>query len=245
MGNRTFQNLPTEKRNRFISVSMHEFARNDFDSASISRIVRELGIAKGSVYQYFDDKKALWMFLKQHAEEVRLTYTKSIYRKDFPDFYRWFRALKGKQIEFHMDYPDEAMFLHRILTFESSSEVLDLVAAWRSHQLAIFEKLVEAEMLMGTLDKQLNTATVARFLQAMNHTLRDILIQNEAAIAREAVAGSVVEKTRGNSVISRLSGAFGVFSRQTSENPGTQGRTKADTDELLDNLITLLEKALK
>jgi AcrR family transcriptional regulator len=243
MANKTFQNLPDEKRLRFISVAMHEFAHNDFDSASVGRIVRTLGIAKGSVYQYFDDKKALWIFLKQHAEEVRLEYTRTIYRKDYPDFYHWFRAVKEKQIKFHLERPDEALLLHRILTFESSMEVMDLVSAWRDHQLAIFEKLIEAEKLMGTLDPQLSSAAVARFLQAINHTLRDILIQEDIS-GRSGVGENQLSDKK--PVFSRIGNALSVFTgKQKEREVQTDNRTKPASGELLDDLITLLEKAMK
>ena len=63
----TFHNLPDDKRERFIEVALNEFARNPYDRASITSIVAQLGIAKGSVYQYFDDKLDLFTWLVQEA----------------------------------------------------------------------------------------------------------------------------------------------------------------------------------
>jgi AcrR family transcriptional regulator len=59
----TFFNLPEDKRQAIIDFAIEEFAKNEYKSASISRIVAEAGIAKGSFYQYFEDKKELYLYL--------------------------------------------------------------------------------------------------------------------------------------------------------------------------------------
>ncbi len=56
----TFSNLPEEKRQRILRIAIDEFADNDYDSASGSRIVAWAGIATGSFYQSFADKDDLW-----------------------------------------------------------------------------------------------------------------------------------------------------------------------------------------
>ena len=53
----TFTNLPEEKRRHFLNIAIKEFAEHPYNTASISEIVRQAGIAKGSVYQYFENKK--------------------------------------------------------------------------------------------------------------------------------------------------------------------------------------------
>ena len=57
----TFFNLPEEKRQTIFDILLEEFAENDYNSVSISRIVNRAGIAKGSFYQYFEDKKDLFL----------------------------------------------------------------------------------------------------------------------------------------------------------------------------------------
>ena len=68
----TFVNLPPEKRDRFLSLAVEEFAAHDYAGTSISKLVERAGIAKGSLYQYFDDKADLYVYLVQHAQSVLL-----------------------------------------------------------------------------------------------------------------------------------------------------------------------------
>jgi AcrR family transcriptional regulator len=71
MPSSTFLHLDPEKRGRFFQAALDEFSARPYDQASISAIVRRLGIAKGSVYQYFDDKFALFAWLLEEAAAQR------------------------------------------------------------------------------------------------------------------------------------------------------------------------------
>lgn len=68
----TFDNLPPDKRSRFIEAALVEFSSRPYDQASISRIVSTLGIAKGSVYQYFKDKRDLFTWLIEEANRKKI-----------------------------------------------------------------------------------------------------------------------------------------------------------------------------
>ena len=56
----TWENLPADKRDRVLDAAAAEFGRCGFSSGSLNTIAREAGIAKGSLFQYFDDKLDLY-----------------------------------------------------------------------------------------------------------------------------------------------------------------------------------------
>ncbi|MDP2872922.1 MAG: TetR/AcrR family transcriptional regulator [Bacillota bacterium] len=68
----TFFNLPEEKRQRIVELATDEFAANLYHAASLSRIVERAGIAKGSIYQYFEDKMDLYIYIFGLAAETKL-----------------------------------------------------------------------------------------------------------------------------------------------------------------------------
>jgi AcrR family transcriptional regulator len=68
----TFAKLPPDKRARFTEAALEEFAEHSYDQASVSRIVARLGISKGSVYQYFADKRELFAWLVEQAGARKL-----------------------------------------------------------------------------------------------------------------------------------------------------------------------------
>lgn len=74
MPKQTFLNLPEEKRRLIEEVAVDEFATHGFEAASISQIVSRAGIAKGSFYQYFEDKQDLFFHLLSRATQEKLAY---------------------------------------------------------------------------------------------------------------------------------------------------------------------------
>jgi AcrR family transcriptional regulator len=66
----TFANLPAAKRQVIIAID--EFATHSYAVASVSRIVERAGIAKGSLYQYFENKQDLFLFLLDYAAQMQL-----------------------------------------------------------------------------------------------------------------------------------------------------------------------------
>lgn len=56
MPTQTFLNLPQEKRRRLIAAAIQEFSRVPVSDATISHIIKQADIPRGSFYQYFTDK---------------------------------------------------------------------------------------------------------------------------------------------------------------------------------------------
>lgn len=63
MPKQTFFHLPEQKRQTIEQAALDEFSAHGFDHSNMNRIVAHSGIAKGSFYQYFEDKKDLYFHL--------------------------------------------------------------------------------------------------------------------------------------------------------------------------------------
>lgn len=59
----TFFNLPQDKQESIVGAAINEFYDYGYQKASIARIVEATGIARGSFYQYFEDKQDLYRYL--------------------------------------------------------------------------------------------------------------------------------------------------------------------------------------
>jgi AcrR family transcriptional regulator len=68
----TFARLPAAKRQVIIELAIAEFAAHPYAVASLSSIVARANIAKGSIYQYFDHKQDLYLFILDYAIQQQL-----------------------------------------------------------------------------------------------------------------------------------------------------------------------------
>ncbi|MGH3326449.1 MAG: TetR family transcriptional regulator [Streptomycetales bacterium] len=56
----TWHNLGPQRRDRVMRSAMTEFGRHGFSGGSLNVIARDAGVAKGSLFQYFEDKLDLF-----------------------------------------------------------------------------------------------------------------------------------------------------------------------------------------
>lgn len=66
----TWDKLEEGRRERVLHTAMAEFGRRGYSGASLNVIAREAGVAKGSLFQYFDDKFEFFAYV---AEQTSLT----------------------------------------------------------------------------------------------------------------------------------------------------------------------------
>ena len=87
----TFLRLNDEKKKKLVDASFKEFSLNNFNDASINRIIKEAGISRGSFYMYFEDKKDLYFYLLEQYLEVLIDNMKTNLIKNKGDIFKMFQ----------------------------------------------------------------------------------------------------------------------------------------------------------
>lgn len=116
MPKETFFNLPEEKRNHITDIAIEEFANYDYADVSISRMVARAGIAKGSFYQYFEDKEDLYSYLLNLAMQKKW----EVLALDHPDpehigVFRYLLWTSKASLQLQILYPDLVKIAYRAL----------------------------------------------------------------------------------------------------------------------------------
>ena len=62
MPKETFLRLRDEKQESILRAAIHAFVEHGFERAKIGDIAKEAGVATGSIYQYFEDKRELFIY---------------------------------------------------------------------------------------------------------------------------------------------------------------------------------------
>lgn len=82
----TWTNLPADKRERIVDAAMVEFGSRGFSAGSLNVVAREAGIAKGSLFQYFEDKRDLFATVCEAASTKIAQATIGVVDTDQPFF---------------------------------------------------------------------------------------------------------------------------------------------------------------
>ena len=79
MPKQTFFNLPQEKYDHIMQAAIAAFSQRGYHDTSITCIVTRAGIAKGSFYQYFEDKDDLYLHILNMIAKRKL----EVFRREF------------------------------------------------------------------------------------------------------------------------------------------------------------------
>jgi len=139
----TFKKISKHKRDQFLQVSLREFATHDYERASISEIVRVLGIAKGSVYQYFENKWDLYQYLVEDAHFKLLEITQFVDAHSKSDLQLWFVQRAMAEIKFEREFPEEFELLTKT-RLSRTEKIASLGTSLMKKERLLIQKAIES-----------------------------------------------------------------------------------------------------
>jgi AcrR family transcriptional regulator len=164
----TFVRLSGDKRDRILEAAVEEFAEHGFRMASMNRMVQRLGIAKGSLFQYFGSKEGLFRFIFDHAVAlVRQTLRSVKAETAEADFFERIRRSLLAGVAFIGRHPRVYRIYLKMLfqeNFPLRHEFLQQVHLFSADYL---RPLVERGIERGDLRADLNIDLTVFFLDAL------------------------------------------------------------------------------
>jgi TetR/AcrR family transcriptional regulator len=161
-----FSKLDPAKQEQIRKAALREFAREGYERASTNNIVKEAGIAKGTLFYYFRNKQALFDYLVKYV--INYVETEYLERVDFsePDFLA--RYWKAAQI--------------KLESYPCDKEAFEFLGAMYLRQ--------ENQTLLQQLDALYQDA-MGRMLSDLNTSLfrTDITVEYAMKIATWAMEG--------------------------------------------------------
>jgi TetR/AcrR family transcriptional regulator len=185
MPKQTFFNLPEDKRNAILDLAIEEFAENDYKNASISRIVAQAGIAKGSFYQYFEDKQDLYLYLIDLSAQEK---TRLFAEKQPPeagmDVFSYIRWLLRTGLDFEFSNPRLAQIGYRAVYGDAPlpTETRAVIAAGAMHY---FRQLVQQGVEQGVIDAEIDPDVAAFMFNVVFTNLGDFIMKQQAIVPEQ------------------------------------------------------------
>jgi TetR/AcrR family transcriptional regulator len=182
----TFEKLEDEKKHRILDTAIDEFADHGFRQASLNRMVQRLGIAKGSIFQYFGNKEGLFRVIFNHAVDLVRHSLRQVKQETVEtDFFERIRRSLLAGIRFIGRHPRVyRIYLKMIFQedFPLRAEFLQQVHLFSAEYL---KPLVESGMERGELSSDLHVDMAVFFLDA----LMDRFLQAHCVSFLDAGAG--------------------------------------------------------
>jgi AcrR family transcriptional regulator len=169
MPKETFFNLPEDKRALICQVAADEFATYSFDQASINRIIARSGIAKGSFYQYFEDKKDLFLYLLQVAAAEKLNYLAPVMRNpEQHNFFALVRELYLSGIQFAAEHPQYAEISKKLLASRGTPIYDELVGDIMTSASEFFDPMLASAIARGEVRADMDAKMLAYMITSLN-----------------------------------------------------------------------------
>ncbi len=183
----TFENLPPAKRQAIIDIAIEEFGAHPYNAASLSQIVARAGIAKGSIYQYFQDKQDFFLYLLEYATQAQLSLLSNLPPPDQPmDLFATLRWQMSASVRVGVQAPQLVRLLHRAvegnLPFQPEVERI-LGRAGEGH----FDRLLRTAQTRGEVPPDLDMELAAYLVQRVTGELGLFILRRLGLTADDAV----------------------------------------------------------
>jgi AcrR family transcriptional regulator len=171
MPKQTFFNLPVEKREKIIKAAITEFAEYGLENASTNRIVANSGIAKGSFYQYFEDKQDVFQYLLTVLEQEKLEFFKGKHPPTMHmDTFQYFRWMIKAGMEFNSAYPDIVQAVSRVLLGEGMYYGKNF-ADNRRKTLQALEMMITQAIERGEVDPSVDVELAVMIMETWSNAI--------------------------------------------------------------------------
>lgn len=165
---KTFQNLSQSKQERITRIAVEEFSEKGYAGASINAMVRRLGIAKGSIFQYFGDKRGLFLFAFNTAMEMVKDYLRTVRDQTVSeDLFTALEATLTAGVIFMQKHPVIYRLYIKAMFEDDIPFRSEILRSLREYSFKYFRSLLERARARGELRPDLDLDKAAFVLDAL------------------------------------------------------------------------------
>jgi len=162
----TWARLDPARRAAVIDAAEAEFGAHGFSRGSLNVIARRAGVAKGSLFQYFADKRDLYAFIADVGSQRVRAYmeTRIIELDPSRPFFEFLTELMDDWVAYFADHPLERS-LHAAASFEVDTDArISVRTVIHRHYLEVLRPLVRDAQMRGDLRAEADTDALLSLL---------------------------------------------------------------------------------
>lgn len=207
-----FNRLNINKKNKIIQSAMDEFIKEGYASASTNIIVKAADISKGSLFNYFDNKENLYLYLvKINLDKLRENFEakqKNIHNLNVVDGIKKFAQ---SNIEFFTENPKVFSFLGKAIS-DSPPEIRHMILEAKKN----IQKTV-VKNLIGNTDNQPFRKNISREnIEFIILNMLDILSNKYIELYKGDIKQLLKDKNERNKKIDEIIDIinYGIFEKR-------------------------------
>jgi AcrR family transcriptional regulator len=162
----TWARVDPARRAAVIKAAEAEFGAHGFSNGSLNVIARRARVAKGSLFQYFADKRDLYAYITDVASVRVRAYMEDLIDRLDPKrpFFEFLTDLLDGWVAYYAEHPQERA-LHAAVTLEVDTEArISVRSVSNRHYLEVLRPLVNGAKVRGDLRKDCDTDALLSLL---------------------------------------------------------------------------------
>ncbi|WP_234123588.1 TetR/AcrR family transcriptional regulator [Clostridium hydrogenum] len=128
-----FERLPEEKKKKIIDICIKEFGKNGYTSASTNTIVKKADISKGTLFNYFGNKKNLFLYVLDYITDYYINYMIKEMKVNDPDFFK--RVLDWSELKLKVSCKNPDVYKFFVIAYTNIPDELKADIAKRYEKL--------------------------------------------------------------------------------------------------------------
>lgn len=180
---RLFFELSTEKQTRILDAGLTEFAEYGYECSSTNRIVRNAGISKGSLFQYFSNKEDFYFYLLDQVTEDYVTSLETSAASLSTELFPRITEYAVLEFTWYIRHPVQAKLILQAFSRNTSGIHSKVMARYEMQGKALYRKLMrdvdssrfqwEKEKILDILEWFLEGFNTSFIAEQMNGTDQD------------------------------------------------------------------------
>lgn len=176
MPKKTFFNLPIEKKQKITNALIKHFAYKPYNQVDIEDIAKECKVAKGSMYQYFENKKDMYFYAINEAIRTSLDMIENYNFEDISLFEYVERSFELTW-NFYLKNPSAYILLEKAAFYDDSPYKEEVQELLMSKTKALLSNIILKNQKSGFIRDDISSELILIFLEEATWSLKKFLIE--------------------------------------------------------------------
>lgn len=185
----TFLNLSTEKQEKVMRSAISEFLMHGFEKGKIGNIAKNAGVAKGSMYQYFENKRELFLFSVQWSMKLLMKKSKkyiTLQDKQMDIFDFLYKNSKDSWLQMREER-EIVIFMQNVVLGKYNSfvdESMDYITKLSDEYLL---NLIRDGKENGSIRKDIDDNILSLFITGVSFKIKEYLMNKARSLGEDIV----------------------------------------------------------